>query len=585
MVQNNAGIFDLLLGPISSDSSVAPSGSPIQGDPFGSMLQLLMNRQQGSGAVSAETVDWAALLKQQSGAGVDAQQNADPFGLVLDRTTFERVNRLPISMLGAMPSDAKSASAMIDDIEIPDFGFNSASTGAQGDLAGEIPGAVASDDTSDAGSETDATKIANLTGREIAALLANRSGAVSTSQTVAVSQGTYRILDTAVKQDTLELTVSPEDSPTEVIKISLPLDIVDDFAVDVSDSRQKNSKHNPMRVALHDTGADASKVSQLLARLNLKALRITSTQSETTNVNGLLPVKTQTASGKSNSDATGEKFGIELTGERLSKSLSVQRELPMEAISARMTVVRSTVNAAGVTGTRQNNIAQSAAPVPGEAAMKSADGSLTSGPKEFFGLDNLARRLDAAGRKFEPTLTGTEKLTEGQSSIESSHLSSNSIQQSHSSQSSAESRTQSPVRFTLPDDIQTGLRPGGRAVTISIDPENIGPARLHLALRDSALTARVTVDTPQARAMVEQSLDQLTQQLQRAGIKVDLIEVNVAGDQARQQFHERNFGMRSRLRMRDLDNDSIQAADSPAPTVLAAARVNAVGPHGVNLYA
>lgn len=576
MIQNNAGIFDLLLGPLSSESSVAPSGSPIQGDPFGSMLQLLMNRQQGSGAISAETVDWAALLKQQSEAGVDAQQIADPFGLVLDRTALQRVNRLPISMLGAMPSDAKSASAMIGDIEIPELVFNSSSTDSHGDPAG---------DTADTSTETDAAKIANLTGREMAALLANRSGAVSTSQTVPVSQGTYRILDTAVKQDTLELTVSPEDSPTEVIKISLPLDIVDDFAVDVSDSRQKNSKHNPMRVALHDTGADAGKVSQLLARLNLKELRITSTQSETTNVNGLLPVKTQAASGKSNSDATGEKFGIELTGERLLKSLSVQRELPMEAISARMTIVRSTVHAAGATEIRQNNIAQSAALVPGEAAMKSADGSLTSGPKEFFGLDNLARRLDAAAQKFEPTLTGTEKSIEGQFSTESSHLSSNSIQQSQSSQSPAESRTQSPVRFTLPDDIQTGLRPGGRAVTISIDPENIGPARLHLALRDSALTARVTVETPQARAMVEQSLDQLTQQLQRAGIKVDLIEVNVAGDQARQQFHERNFGMRSRLRMRDLDNDSIQAADSPAPTVLAAARVNAVGPHGVNLYA
>ncbi|MBD3401806.1 hypothetical protein GF420_02840, partial [candidate division GN15 bacterium] len=129
-----------------------------------------------------------------------------------------------------------------------------------------------------------------------------------------------------------------------------------------------------------------------------------------------------------------------------------------------------------------------------------------------------------------------------------------------------------------------GMKPGGRSVSIAIEPENLGPARLHLAMRDNALTARVTVETSHAKAMVEQSLDQLSQQLSRAGIKVDLIEVNVSGEQARQQFTDRSFATRRRIRLQDSEHETLHAAEAAGPAGLQQ-RPSMLGPSGVNLFA
>ncbi|MEA3297132.1 MAG: flagellar hook-length control protein FliK, partial [candidate division Zixibacteria bacterium] len=95
------------------------------------------------------------------------------------------------------------------------------------------------------------------------------------------------------------------------------------------------------------------------------------------------------------------------------------------------------------------------------------------------------------------------------------------------------------VRFTLPDDIQNRLRPNGQTISIRIEPEHLGPARLALTIHQNKLRARVLVDSSEARILVEHSLDRLNRQLAKANIEVDYIEVAVDSDGPRDELFER----------------------------------------------
>ena len=92
------------------------------------------------------------------------------------------------------------------------------------------------------------------------------------------------------------------------------------------------------------------------------------------------------------------------------------------------------------------------------------------------------------------------------------------------------------IRLTIEDLSPDRLRTDSRSIMIRIEPESLGPARLNLHMNHSQLTARITVDTIAAKTAVEHSLDQLTSQLNRAGINVDRIEVNLSGGNLQQNF-------------------------------------------------
>jgi len=81
------------------------------------------------------------------------------------------------------------------------------------------------------------------------------------------------------------------------------------------------------------------------------------------------------------------------------------------------------------------------------------------------------------------------------------------------------------VRFTLPEMLHAKLRPNGPSVTLRIQPANLGPARLSLVMHKDHLSARVIVDSAAAKHAVEGSMDKLLDQLQRADVKVDSIQV------------------------------------------------------------
>lgn len=96
-----------------------------------------------------------------------------------------------------------------------------------------------------------------------------------------------------------------------------------------------------------------------------------------------------------------------------------------------------------------------------------------------------------------------------------------------------------PVRFTLPSNIASVLKPNGQGVMLRIEPEHLGPARLSLIMSGDKLRARIVVVDVQAKVAVEKSLDHLIEQLSKADIEVDHIEVTTAGKNSREELFER----------------------------------------------
>lgn len=86
------------------------------------------------------------------------------------------------------------------------------------------------------------------------------------------------------------------------------------------------------------------------------------------------------------------------------------------------------------------------------------------------------------------------------------------------------------VRFILPENINSSLKPNGQSVMLKINPDHLGPARLNLSMVNNKLKARVIVNTPAAKAILENSVDRLVEQLAKVDIKVDLIDISLSGE-------------------------------------------------------
>ena len=144
-----------------------------------------------------------------------------------------------------------------------------------------------------------------------------------------------------------------------------------------------------------------------------------------------------------------------------------------------------------------------------------------------------------------------------------------------------------PVRFTLPDNVKTALRPNGQTVTLRIEPEHLGPAKLSLTMYGDKLRARVVVHDIPAKVAIEASLHRLVEQLSRVNIEVDHIEVTVGGESARDGVFERHPQWRyftNRFGKFNLD-DTFGSSEQAAAVASAPQPLTYVGADGVNLLA
>jgi len=373
-----------------------------------------------------------------------------------------------------------------------------------------------------------------------------------------VEAGAYRIKSFAVHGDQLVLDIESTEDPSRQVRLSLPAERIRELAAG-ADEASVTRGSTASRVAV-DTPSTVQtrQLEALFSRLNLKEIEIAD------------------SAAKSDPAATGPVAddGLEVT-------IVAER-------SGQEILLRSRLNKSDMRAVKQSRLTLGDQP---QAEMPTAENSLRT---ESPHVKTLAELLTAhqGGRPVtnQNTVTTSGGGGQGQFGGETfaAGLESSLTTEGSSSETghTARSTEQQSIRFQLPDQFASALKPGSQSVTLRIDPEHLGTARLHLSLRQEMLTARVTVETPQAKAAVESSLDQLTDQLARAGVKVDQIQVNVAGSDVNEQLFQRrpewNRAARRNIAplVGDTDQDNIAGVPRPAyvpPTY--------VGAEGVNLYA
>ncbi|MDH4155891.1 MAG: flagellar hook-length control protein FliK, partial [candidate division Zixibacteria bacterium] len=143
-----------------------------------------------------------------------------------------------------------------------------------------------------------------------------------------------------------------------------------------------------------------------------------------------------------------------------------------------------------------------------------------------------------------------------------------------------------PVRISLPETFQAASRPHSQSIMLKIEPEHLGPARLNLLMRHDTLVARVVVDSVQAKMLIERNLDTLVEQLARADINLEKIEVEVGGSGAESGQFERRmlWSQRNRAAILMRGNETDAESAIITPSIYQAPRTY-VGESGVNLLA
>jgi len=111
-----------------------------------------------------------------------------------------------------------------------------------------------------------------------------------------------------------------------------------------------------------------------------------------------------------------------------------------------------------------------------------------------------------------------------------------------------------PIKFVLPIDIDAKNIKSNHTVMIRMEPEHLGPIRMTVSSYNDAMTARLVVETPMAKAMVESNLNHLVDQLDRYGIKVDVFEVSVGNSEVGREFSKNGFKKFSDNSNRGLSN-------------------------------
>lgn len=142
-----------------------------------------------------------------------------------------------------------------------------------------------------------------------------------------------------------------------------------------------------------------------------------------------------------------------------------------------------------------------------------------------------------------------------------------------------------PIKFTLPEDLQTVLKPNGQSILLQIEPEHLGPAKLSLSMSNDKLKARLVVNSTLAKSMVEGSLHRLVDQLAKVDIKVDLIDIHVSGDAAGNELLNRQTQYPRKMTHRMLGTDDSFTFESQTVEPSAMPRSQYLSSSGVNVLA
>ena len=98
-----------------------------------------------------------------------------------------------------------------------------------------------------------------------------------------------------------------------------------------------------------------------------------------------------------------------------------------------------------------------------------------------------------------------------------------------------------PAKFVLPAEVNGNNIKNNHTVMIRMEPDHLGPVRMTVTTHNDNLSARLIVDSPLAKATVESNLNNLVNQLDRHGIKVDIFEVSVGGGEVGYEEKENRY--------------------------------------------
>jgi hypothetical protein len=366
-------------------------------------------------------------------------------------------------------------------------------------------------------------------------------------------ESVYNIIDFRVEGGQVELTATTQGTPSETVRISVPMSVMAQALAEkigTVATQQINTAPTPTTdIAGSSTTPN---LDSLLKASNLKTLSISQDAGNTT----------------------------------LRAESPVTVALVAEDTSARIAFTAKLNRRNDVLKTKSNsNLDVDAISEESGHDVKhtSVNSSLISGKTDNLDLLPL-RRISTASKTSQMdrfNLGGNDGVTKSDIALTSLNSDPSSSKLSGNSQTTVAT----PVKFTLPDTIHKPFASSGQTIMIKIEPDHLGPARLNLSVRDQMLTARVTVDTPAAKMAVERSLGQLTEQLSRAGIDVDRIDVMLDNSGGREQFFDRRplwSQSHPQRNVTEADTSETDIISAISPTLLSS---RYVGNRGVDLLA
>jgi len=376
---------------------------------------------------------------------------------------------------------------------------------------------------------------------------------------VALPTGRFAVLSSKVTDGTLQMEVASPDTPNQTIKLSLPTALLHQTSTTQSNPTAAatagiaGQPNAGLRIPLADPFASIERFDQLLAKVNVKEIEISPSQ---------ISVSTKAASSQVTVALTAESSGMPIViAGRMNKNqvvASVQRHAQMLEV---------------VPGTGKLNLTLAGKENPAGKNGETKSSTAIAVPSDEALVDSFAKAIeknDGMGAR----MTG----------VESSMVLSKGARQARAV--SATTLDQPAVRMTVQQELPSLSHLEGRTLMIKLEPEYLGSARLHLTMRQDTLSARVMVETPQAKAAVESSLSQLTDQLTKAGIKIDYIDVGVRGGGAQNQFfHKQSNWFRAQNSRVTLSRDVEAISPDLSTATIARPMAGYVAADRVNIYA
>ncbi|MCM2271326.1 MAG: flagellar hook-length control protein FliK [candidate division Zixibacteria bacterium] len=377
---------------------------------------------------------------------------------------------------------------------------------------------------------------------------------------VDLKTGHYQILKQDLNNGTLKLELASPEHQGEPIKVSIPVELLRKESRDVSGTtphQSLKSPNAPVRVPFTVHSTSGLELEQLIGKVNLREMEVSVQPTSSVYQQADEPVALQIFA-----EQAGQKFLLAGTMEKSRLHATCEIKRSTSSMAARP--VEENPSPASQFGLTVDMVA-----IPRRRIIRPVAFATDEQAKsEDF---KLIEKLMSAGTK-EATLKQDgidQMITDAKASAANTSL---------------EQKLATPrVKVTVPMDLPR-LKADGRSILLKIEPEHLGPAKLHLTMRNESLSARVTVESAQAKAAIEGSLNQLTDQLARAGVKVDYIDVGVRGGGAENQFSQRQADW-----FRAQQPRVMKFADellNDAAMILPASRpVSFIGAGSVNLFA